>query len=295
MSARQMAMTNLRAVVGDMTLDDVLSKRDQINATLQRKLDEVTERWGVKVTAVEIREIEPPPVISDAMTRQMSAERTRRPRSRSPKGSATRRSTWRTARGRPRSCAAEGDKQSTILRAEGRREAQLLDAEGFASALQRIFETAQGVDANTMGLQYLDTLRTIGQSPSTKWIIPTELMAVANTISTRIGQTAGATATAKRTAARAAPGSAGCAPGPLRSRVRHTRSAGVRRRRLFVHRLARHRRLSATTTPSGGNPNHDHGDHWQARAERCHAVASAERRHHALHVPSRQSPARAAA
>ena len=191
MSARQMAMTNLRAVVGDMTLDEVLSKRDQINATLQRKLDEVTERWGVKVTAVEIREIEPPPVISDAMTRQMSAERTRRAAITESKGQRDAQINVADGERQAAILRAEGDKQSTILRAEGRREAQLLDAEGFASALQRIFETAQGVDANTMGLQYLDTLRTIGQSPSTKWIIPTELMAVANTISTRIGQTAG--------------------------------------------------------------------------------------------------------
>ena len=191
MSARQMAMTNLRAVVGDMTLDEVLSKRDQINATLQRKLDEVTERWGVKVTAVEIREIEPPPVISDAMTRQMSAERTRRAAITESEGQRDAQINVADGERQAAILRAEGDKQSTILRAEGRREAQLLDAEGFASALQRIFETAQGVDANTMGLQYLDTLRTIGQSPSTKWIIPTELMAVANTISTRIGQTAG--------------------------------------------------------------------------------------------------------
>ena len=191
LSARQMAMTNLRAVIGDLTLDEVLSKRDQINAVLQQKLDEVTVRWGVKVTAVEIREIEPPPAISDAMTRQMSAERTRRAAITESEGQRDAQINVADGERQAAILRAQGDKQSSILRAEGRREAQLLDAEGFASALQRIFETAQGVDANTMGLQYLDTLRTIGESPSTKWIIPTELLAVATTISARIGQTAG--------------------------------------------------------------------------------------------------------
>ena len=77
-AALNVAATTLRSVVGDMNLDDVLSKREDINGLLRVKLDEVTERWGVKVTNVEVREINPPPTILDAMTRQMSAERTRR-------------------------------------------------------------------------------------------------------------------------------------------------------------------------------------------------------------------------
>ena len=85
-AAQNVAATTLRSVVGDMPLDDVLSKREEMNASLRVRLDEVTERWGVKVTTVEVREVNPPPGVLDAMTRQMSAERTRREPSRRPKG-----------------------------------------------------------------------------------------------------------------------------------------------------------------------------------------------------------------
>jgi regulator of protease activity HflC (stomatin/prohibitin superfamily) len=122
------ATTNLRAVVGDFLLDDVLSKRDQINEVLRTKLDEITENWGGKITRVEIREID----------------------------------------------VAEGQKQSEILKAEGERQAAILRAEGFSEALTRIFNAATGVDQKTMTLQYLEALKQIGASPSTKYVIPIE-------------------------------------------------------------------------------------------------------------------------
>ena len=157
------ATTTLRAVIGDILLDEVLSKREQINEVLRVKLDEVTERWGGKVTTVEIREITPPRDVQDAMNRQLSAERTRRAVITESEGN--------------RQAAinvAEGQKQSEILKAEGDRQAAILRAEGFSEALTRIFSAAQGIDQKTMALQYLEALKALGASPSTKFVIPTE-------------------------------------------------------------------------------------------------------------------------
>ena len=162
-AAQNIASTTLRSVVGDMALDEVLAKREVMNEVLRTKLDEVTERWGVKVTNVEIREIIPPPTVQEAMTRQMSAERTRRAVVTEAEGSKQAAIT-----------VAEGNKQSAILNAEGDRQAAILRAEGFALALTKIYESAQSVDAKTMSLQYLDALKQIGASPSTKFVIPME-------------------------------------------------------------------------------------------------------------------------
>jgi regulator of protease activity HflC (stomatin/prohibitin superfamily) len=163
-AAENIAATTLRSVVGDMALDDVLSKREQMNAMLQVKLDEVTERWGVKVTNVEVREITPPPGVQEAMTRQMSAERTRRAVVLEAEGTKSAAVT-----------VAEGEKQAKILSAEGDRQAAILRAEGFALALGKIFEVAHTVDANTMRLQYLDALKQIGTSDATKIVVPMDL------------------------------------------------------------------------------------------------------------------------
>lgn len=163
-AAENIAATTLRSVVGDMSLDDVLSKREEMNTVLRTKLDEVTERWGVKVTNVEVREITPPPGVQEAMTRQMSAERTRRAVVTEAEGSKQAAVT-----------VAEGEKQAAILTAEGDRQAAILRAEGFSMALAKIFEVAKTLDANTMSLQYLETLKQIGNSPSTKLVVPMEL------------------------------------------------------------------------------------------------------------------------
>ena len=163
-ASQALAATTLRAVIGDIPLDDVLAKREEINNILRTKLDEVTHRWGVKITNVEIREIVPPRDIQDAMNRQMSAERNRRANITESEG--TRQATINVA---------EGDKQSAILRAEGNRQAQILQAEGYASALQTIFGAAKGIDEKTMALQYLEALKALGAGASTKWVIPMEL------------------------------------------------------------------------------------------------------------------------
>jgi regulator of protease activity HflC (stomatin/prohibitin superfamily) len=162
-AAQNIAATTLRAVIGDIPLDDVLAKRDEINQLLRTKLDEITERWGVKVTNVEIREVIPPPGVQEAMTRQMSAERTRRAVVTEAEGSRQAAVT-----------VAEGQKQAAILQAEGERQAAILRAEGFSLALTTVFKAASGVDAKTMGIQYLEALKALGASPSTKFVVPLE-------------------------------------------------------------------------------------------------------------------------
>ena len=174
-AAVNIATTNLRAVIGDIELDAVLSKREQINDTLRVKLDEVTERWGLKITSVEIREIEPPRDVQDAMNRQMTAERERR--AVVTKASGEREAAIAIAEGEKQSqiLRAEGFKQSAILEAEGQRQAQLLKAQGYAKSLEAIYAEAKEIDQNTLLLQYLDTLRTVGSSASTKFVVPMEV------------------------------------------------------------------------------------------------------------------------
>src|SRR5437660_875409 len=158
-----LATTTLRAVVGDIPLDELLSKREQINSILRTRLDEVTERWGIKVTNVEIREIRPPKDVQDAMVKQMTAERSRRALVTESDG--IRESSV---------LKAEGAKNAAILQAEGQKQSAILVAEGYAEALSQMFGAAKTIDAKTMALQYLDTLKALGASPSTKYIFPME-------------------------------------------------------------------------------------------------------------------------
>jgi regulator of protease activity HflC (stomatin/prohibitin superfamily) len=190
-AALNIAATTLRSVVGDMSLDDVLSKREDMNDVLRVKLDDVTERWGVKVTNVEVREINPPPTVLEAMTRQMSAERTRR-------------AVVTEAEGQKQAAitVAEGQKQAAILSAEGVRQADILRAEGFSLALQRIFEAAKGVDGNTMTLQYFEALKQIGASPSTKLVLPMELSGLISGLAAPLSQALGNNASGGNTASR---------------------------------------------------------------------------------------------
>jgi regulator of protease activity HflC (stomatin/prohibitin superfamily) len=185
-AALNIAATTLRSVVGDTSLDDVLSKREDMNDVLRVKLDDVTERWGVKVTNVEVREINPPPGVLEAMTRQMSAERTRRAVVTESEGQKQAAIT-----------VAEGQKQAAILSAEGVRQADILRAEGFSLALQRIFDAAKGVDANTMTLQYFEALKQIGSSPSTKFVLPMELSGLLSGLAAPLSQALGTNAVAR--------------------------------------------------------------------------------------------------
>jgi len=187
-AARGLAITTLRAVVGAMDLDDVLSKRDDINRMLHDKLDDVTDRWGIRIMAVEIREVVPPHAIQEAMTRQMAAERNRRATVTEANG--TRESAIMVAEGEKQAAVleAEGERQATILRAEGDREAALLRAKGFASALEEIYKVAQQVDSKTLTLQYLDALKELGAGASTKFVIPTELLNLARPLTAYTGE-----------------------------------------------------------------------------------------------------------
>ncbi len=155
-----LATTTLRAVIGNITLDDVLSKREEINATLQAKLDEVTERWGVKVSSVEIREITPPKNVLDAMTMQMAAERERR----------------------AMIAEAEGEKQAAILRAEGEKEAMIRKAEGYAIYLEKLREAARSLEENALTVLYIESLEKIASSDSTKFVFPYELLEFLKTL-----------------------------------------------------------------------------------------------------------------
>jgi regulator of protease activity HflC (stomatin/prohibitin superfamily) len=172
-AARGLAITTLRAMVGAMDLDDVLSKRDEINRLLHEKLDDVTDRWGIRIMAVEIREVVPPKAVEEAMTLQMAAERTRR-------------ATVAEADGRRDAAiaVAEGDKQATILQSEGDRAAAIQRAEGFAAALKEIDSVAREIDSKTLTLQYLEALKALGAGDGTKLVIPTELVSLAQPLLT---------------------------------------------------------------------------------------------------------------
>ncbi len=173
-----LATTTLRAVVGDIPLDELLSKREQINSILRTRLDEVTERWGIKVTNVEIREIRPPKDVQDAMVKQMTAERSRRALVTESDG--IRESSVLKTEGAKNAAIlqAEGQKQSAILVAEGNKQSQVLVADGYAQALALIFSAAKNIDSKTMALQYLDMLKALGASPSTKYIFPMEFTSI---------------------------------------------------------------------------------------------------------------------
>ena len=191
-AARGIAITTLRAVVGSMLLDEVLAKREEINEALRGKLDEVTNRWGIKVTAVEIREITPHREIQEAMTRQMSAERTRR-------------AMVLEAEGRRDASVevAQGQRRATILESEGARQATILRAEGLAEGLATISRVARTLDSRTMSLQYLDALKSLGTAAATKLVLPMELT---NILRPFVEHTARATeADGERAATTAAP------------------------------------------------------------------------------------------
>lgn len=177
-----LATTTLRAVVGDISLDDVLSQRDRINELIRTRLDQETGRWGIKVTNVEIREIEPPRDIQEAMTRQMSAERLRRSMVLEADGQREAAITVANGEKEAEILRAEGAKQAEILKAEGDRQAAVLRANGYADALERIQATATGLGSNTMTLQYMDALKEMAAGESTKFVLPIELTKVMETI-----------------------------------------------------------------------------------------------------------------
>ena len=169
-----MATTILRAVIGEMNVDDVLSQRERINQELRIKLDDTTGRWGIRVSAVEIKEIEPAPEIQEAMNRQMSAERIRRADVTEAEGKRQASITIAEGDKQAEILRAEGNRQAEILTAEGDQQASILRAEGFSTALDRIHQVASEVDTNTISLQYFETLKEMGKGSATKFVFPME-------------------------------------------------------------------------------------------------------------------------
>jgi regulator of protease activity HflC (stomatin/prohibitin superfamily) len=162
----QLTVTTLRNVIGGMTLEDTLTSRDQINSQLRVVLDEATGKWGIRVNRVELKAVDPPGTIQEAMEKQMRAERDRRAAILTPEGVK-----------QSQILTAEGEKQSAILRAEGRREAQVLEAEGQSKAIETVFDAIHRGDADPklLAYQYLQVLPQIAQGDSNKvWIIPSE-------------------------------------------------------------------------------------------------------------------------
>ena len=169
-----LAFATLRAVIGSTTLSEALAERERIRDALQVRMDEVTERWGVKISQVEINEIDPPPGVKAAMEREKSAEAIKTADITESEGA--RQSQINIAEGEKRAAilTAEGARQAEILNAEGDQQAAVLRARGFSEALERINEAASKADGRTMSLQYFETLKALGESPSTKWIFPME-------------------------------------------------------------------------------------------------------------------------
>ena len=190
LALEQITQTTLRNVIGNLTLDKTLTSRDEINAKLRTVLDEVTEKWGIRVTRVELKEIIPPRDIQQAMEKQMQAERTRR-------------AAILTAEGEKRSAIlqAEGQKESAILRAQGEREAAILRAQGEAEAYRnvqdaqiemtgRLFERLESSDLSPEALRflYLRALPEMAKGPASKlFVIPSEIQDLAGTIGTLAG------------------------------------------------------------------------------------------------------------
>ncbi|MEI2701038.1 MAG: SPFH domain-containing protein [Baekduia sp.] len=162
----QLTVTTLRNVIGGMTLEDSLTSRDQINSQLRTVLDEATGRWGIRINRVELKAVDPPASIQEAMEKQMRAERDRRAQILNAEG--TKQSQILTA---------EGEKQSAVLRAQGAKEAQILRAEGESKAIDTVFRAIHegDPDQKLLSYQYLQMLPQIAQGEANKlWIIPSE-------------------------------------------------------------------------------------------------------------------------
>ncbi len=179
----QLTVTTLRNVIGGMTLEQTLTSRDQINASLRTVLDEATGKWGIRVNRVELKAVDPPPTIQEAMEKQMRAERDKR-------------ASILQAEGYKQSqiLTAEGEKQSAILKAEGAREAQVLNAEGQSKAIETVFDAIHRGDADPklLAYQYLQMLPQIARGDANKiWIIPSEFSQALGTLSSALGNDRG--------------------------------------------------------------------------------------------------------
>jgi regulator of protease activity HflC (stomatin/prohibitin superfamily) len=175
----QLTVTTLRNIIGSLTLEETLTSRDQVNDRLRIVLDERTGRWGIRINGVELKSIDPPTTIQEAMEKQMRAERDRR-------------ATILTAEGVKQSqiLTAEGEKQSAVLKAEGSKQAAILRAEGESKAIETVFEAIHEgkPDPELLSYQYLQMLPRIAQGDANKvWVIPSEFTQALSSLQGAIG------------------------------------------------------------------------------------------------------------
>jgi regulator of protease activity HflC (stomatin/prohibitin superfamily) len=173
----QLTVTTLRNVIGGMTLEDALTSRDNINNNLRAVLDEATGRWGIRVNRVELKSIEPPRTVQEAMEKQMRAERDRRAAILNAEGVK-----------QSQILTAEGEKQSAVLKAEGQRTAAILKAEGEAKAIETVFNAIHegAPDQALLSYQYLQMLPQIAQGDANKvWVIPSEFSQALSNVAAR--------------------------------------------------------------------------------------------------------------
>ena len=183
-----LSFATLRAVIGSTTLSEALTEREKIRDQVQLRMDEVTGRWGIKVSQLEINEIDPPPGVKAAMEREKSAAAIKTAEITESEGS--RQAAINRAEGEKQAAilTAEGGRQSEILNAEGDQQAAILRADGFSTALDRINSVAQTADARTMSLQYFETLKELGGGPATKFIFPMEFTNMLQSFVGSVGQ-----------------------------------------------------------------------------------------------------------
>jgi regulator of protease activity HflC (stomatin/prohibitin superfamily) len=186
-----LAQTNLRSLIGEMDLDDVFSSRERINQKLRDSLDHQTDAWGVKIESVEIREVDPVERVKRAMEEQTSAEREKR--AAIQRATGEREAAILKAQGQreARILEAKGDREAQILRAQGRKEAQALEAQGQAKALQAVGLGSLSLDSRAMAVLGLQSLSKLGDSPSTKIVIPMELSRALQAAAKHFGVTEG--------------------------------------------------------------------------------------------------------
>jgi regulator of protease activity HflC (stomatin/prohibitin superfamily) len=186
----QLTVTTLRNIVGDLTLEETLTSRDQVNTRLRLVLDERTGKWGIRINGVEIKSIDPPSSIQEAMEKQMRAERDRRAAILNAEGVK-----------QSQILTAEGEKQSAVLKAEGARQAAILRAEGEAKAIDTVFRAihAGDPDPKLLSYQYLQMLPELAKGQANKiWVIPSEFTQALSGLSGamgRLGESAGGAAT----------------------------------------------------------------------------------------------------
>ncbi|MCL1904672.1 MAG: SPFH domain-containing protein [Methanomassiliicoccaceae archaeon] len=190
MATVYLAQTTLRSVIGEMELDDILSSREKMNLQLRDILDENTDKWGVKVEAVEIRELDPAKKVKEAMEEQTSSERKRRAAILQADG--MKRAAILEAEGKKKSriLEAEGLRQSMILEAEGKRLAVILEGQGDAQRLRIMSVGAAALDSKAMSVLSMETLKSVGEGQSSKFFFPLELTKLVDGISQYMGSAA---------------------------------------------------------------------------------------------------------